>query len=63
MAKIDTVRYRKPTLAAGTDLPHERKQITIVLTKRQFKAVSTYAKRSGVSFAEAVRQAVNTAYV
>ena len=57
----NTIKSRRIGAATGTDRGDGRKQITLVLTERQFKRVNAVAKREKVSFAEIVRQCIDEA--
>jgi hypothetical protein len=57
----NAIKTRRIGDATGTDRGDGRKQITLVLTERQFKRVNTQAKRAKVSFAEVVRQCIDQA--
>lgn len=57
----NTIKTRRTGAATGTDRGEGRKQITLVLTERQFKRVNAVAKREKVSFAEVVRQCIDEA--
>lgn len=57
MAIIPRKTSRRP--AAGTDVGADRKQITVVITNKQFKLLSGQAKKMKVSFAEALRNAID----
>ena len=59
MAKSAIVS-RKSRPAHGTARAPNRKQITIVLTTRQFNHVNKQAKASKISFAEAIRQTIDS---
>ena len=55
------IKSRRIGSASGTDRGDGRKQITLVLTSGQFRKVNAHAKREKISFAEAVRQAIDKA--
>jgi predicted HicB family RNase H-like nuclease len=57
----NAIKTRRTGNAAGTDRGEGRKQITLVLTERQFKRVNAAAKKEKVSFAEIVRQCIDQA--
>lgn len=57
----NAIKSRRVGAATGTDRGDGRKQITLVLTERQFKRVNAVAKREKVSFAEVVRQCIDEA--
>jgi hypothetical protein len=59
-APIDT-RRTKP--ANGTKRGDNRKQMTLVITDKQFNKTNTFAKKAKLSFAQAVRDAIDKVYV
>lgn len=59
--KKNAIKSRRVGAATGTDRGDGRKQITLVLTAGQFRKVNAQAKREKISFAEAVRQAIDKA--
>jgi hypothetical protein len=64
MAKVAGIKGKaRKSVAKGTELANGNRQITLVLTAKQFRSTSTYAKKYDLSFADAVRQAVQKLYV
>lgn len=55
--EVRTVRRNRST--AGTTREGGNKQITLLLTPKQFRKMDVTARKARISFAEAVRRAVD----